>query len=554
MDADCPPLAYEAPNVKPRSETRVLLASIAIFLIGFFGIFYFYPVGKIITYGLDAGVIYDVFTASSTWSVIWFTTWQALVSTFLSMIIGLFIANTLGKLKFRGRGFLKVLATIPFVMPTVVVASAFLSLNRFLHLEGTVFDFEGSSLGIIIAHVFFNTAIVARTVGASWMQIGMESELVAKTLGAGPIRTFFHVTLPQLKSSILASGSLAFLFTFTSFGVILLLGGLKKATIETEIWRYATQRTDFNTAAALGIAQLLIVIMMLMTNAKIRNRSKVTPETSSTESYLKSRYHRFRVFAGASFTLVFLGCPFVLLVEKSLRTPTGYSLKHYGDIFSQSNPQRFNMFAVREAIWNSLTYAGLAMVIATFLGLLAATLMTHRSQRVTKAADIMLLLPLGTSGVLIGFGIIATLHTSVLDFRSKWWIVPVAQAILGVGFVARIVASAIRNIDPKLKEVAMTLGASPYRVWRHIDVPIVSRSLVAGAMFSFAIAIGEFGATAFLARPQRPTIPTTIFNLLGRPGAATFGQAMALSVLLALITAVVVGFLDRTGSVVGNEI
>tara|TARA_B100000287_G_C20469308_1_gene716536 strand:- start:308 stop:661 length:354 start_codon:yes stop_codon:yes gene_type:complete len=113
-----------------------------------------------------------------------------------------------------------------------------------------------------------------------------------------------------------------------------------------------------------------------------------------------------------------------------------------------------------------------------------------------------------------------------------------------------MVGTALRDIDPEIRNAAKVLGASDTKVWRHVDLPIISSSLIAGAAFSFAIAIGEFGATAFLVRPQRPTIPTTIFNLLGRPGASTYGQAMALCVVLAAITAISMSLLDRTGSVI----
>ena len=172
------------------------------------------------------------------------------------------------------------------------------------------------------------------------------------------------------------------------------------------------------------------------------------------------------------------------------------------------------------------------------------------SEKISKPADVLFLLPLGTSGVLLGFGIIVTLNSSFWDIRSNWWIIPIAQAILGIGLVARIVGTALRDVNPEMRNAAKVLGASDAKVWRHIDLPIVSRSLVAGASFSFAIAIGEFGATAFLVRPQRPTIPTTIFNLLGRPGASTYGQAMALCVVLAGITAISISLLDRTGTVI----
>ena len=85
------------------------------------------------------------------------------------------------------------------------------------------------------------------------------------------------------------------------------------------------------------------------------------------------------------------------------------------------------------------------------------------------------------------------------------------------------------------------LGASPARVWREIDLPIVSRALLVGAVFAFTISMGEFGATSLIARPQMPTMPVAIYRFLGQPGALNYGQALAMSTLLMLVCAV--GFL-----------
>ena len=526
-----------------------------IVVVGFFAVFYFGPLGRILWYGLSPENISRVFGAQSTWKIMWFTLWQAVISTVVSLCVGVLIANILTRFNFRGRGALRILATIPFVMPTVVVASAFLSINSIFHLEESIFNLEGTPFGIIAAHVFFNTAIVVRTLGGWWGQLTLDPEYAAKTLGAGTFRTFCLITLPRLKPALIAAGSLTFLFTFTSFGIILILGSLKQATIETEIWRYATQRTDIDTAAALGIAQLVIVVLMLVTNSRLRNKygtSELGSFASNNDNIYVSRYRKTRLYSGIAFIVLFLGTPLALLFERSLRSTNGYSLKHYQEIFTESQSGRFSIFETRTAIINSITWALLAMVIATFLGYLAAILLSTPSTKISKPADVLFLLPLGTSGVLLGFGIIVTLNSSFWDIRSSWWIIPIAQAILGVGLVARIVGTALRDINPEIRDAAKVLGASDRKVWRHVDLPIISRSLIAGASFSFAIAIGEFGATAFLVRPQRPTIPTTIFNLLGRPGAATFGQAMALCVVLAAITGLSVGLLDRTGRVMRN--
>ena len=156
--------------------------------------------------------------------------------------------------------------------------------------------------------------------------------------------------------------------------------------------------------------------------------------------------------------------------------------------------------------------------------------------------------------MIVGFGMLIALDDAPFDFRTRWWIVPVAQAVIGIPFVMRSVSTSLRSIDPRLREAAATLGASPSRVWREIDLPIASRAMVVGAAFAFAVSIGEFGATAFLARPQRPTVPTAIFRLLGRPGDLAFGQAMALSVILMVITASAVLVIERFRGVVAGEL
>jgi thiamine transport system permease protein len=138
--------------------------------------------------------------------------------------------------------------------------------------------------------------------------------------------------------------------------------------------------------------------------------------------------------------------------------------------------------------------------------------------------------------VMLGFGFVISFDEPPLDLRSSWWLLPVAQSLVAAPFVVRIVTPALRSIDPRLREVAATLGASPGRSWREVDVPLVSRALAVAAGFAFAISLGEFGATVFVARAEQPTLPVAIFRFLGRPGAENQGTAAALAVLLAAIT------------------
>jgi thiamine transport system permease protein len=125
------------------------------------------------------------------------------------------------------------------------------------------------------------------------------------------------------------------------------------------------------------------------------------------------------------------------------------------------------------------------------------------------------------------------------------WLIPIAQALVGIPFVIRTVVPVLRAIEDDLRDAAAVLGASPFQVWKEVDLPIVFRALAVAAAFAFAISLGEFGATAFLVRADRPTVPVAIYELLGRPGPLELGQALALSTILMGVTAAVVLLVDR---------
>ncbi len=154
------------------------------------------------------------------------------------------------------------------------------------------------------------------------------------------------------------------------------------------------------------------------------------------------------------------------------------------------------------------------------------------------------MLPLGTSAVTVGFGFLLALDWPV-DLRGTAALVPLAHALVAMPFVVRATLPLLRSIRPQLREAAAVLGASPARVWREIDLPIVSRAVLVGAGLAAVVSLGEFGATSFVVRPSSVTVPTLIFRLLGRPGTASYAQAMALAVILAGLTAVVVLLIDR---------
>jgi thiamine transport system permease protein len=242
---------------------------------------------------------------------------------------------------------------------------------------------------------------------------------------------------------------------------------------------------------------------------------------------------------GLGLLAVFLGLPLAVLVERSFALGEGYGLGAYEAL---ARPQSALLVSPWEAIVNSAVYAIAATMIAVVVGGLAAYAIADRRSRLL---DGLVLLPLGASAVMLGLGLLIAFDTAPVAFRGEPWLVPVAQALVAIPFVVRIVAPALRAIDPHQREAATLLGAAPSRVRREIDLPIVSRGLAVAAGFAFAISLGEFGATVFLARPDNPTLPVAIFRFLGRPGELNVAQAYALAVVLMAMTIAAVLLVDR---------
>jgi thiamine transport system permease protein len=523
---------------------RIGVVLLVVIPTAFLAIFFVYPVVSILLMGLapDGRVslqpFLDVIGRSDLRGAAWFTLWQAAVSTLATLAVGLPAAYVFARFRFPGRSIIRALTLVPFVLPTLVVGTAFLALLGPRAPLGI--DLSGSVWLILIAHVFYNYAIVVRGVGSAWEQIDPRLEDAARVLGAGRWAAFRSVTLPLLRPAIASAGALVFLFSFTSFGVILILGDLRHTTLEVEIWRQTTAFLNLDLAAALAVIQLVGVGVVLVTYGRYQERRAVqirmrpAGETARTP---RTRGEKSLVTATLAFMGIFLGLPLLVLIVRSLQVPTGWGTANYANLATEAG----GALSVPPlgAIGNTLAIGGTAVVIAVSIGLLAAVVVAYVGGRSGRSFDTFLMLPLGTSAVTIGFGFLIALDEPV-DLRASLLLMPIAHALVAIPFVVRATVPVMRAVQHRLREAAMTLGASPSRAWREVDLPLIARALLVGAAFAFAVSVGEFGATSLIVRPTTPTVPLAIFRLLAQPGSTTFGMAMALSVVLMLITAAAV--------------
>ncbi|MFC8391125.1 ABC transporter permease [Streptomyces sp. NPDC057238] len=520
--------------------------------VAFFAVFFAYPVTAIVARGLKAdgvwhlGRIGDVLAQSDVRQVLWFTTWQALVSTALTLLIALPGAYVFARFDFPGKQVLRAVVTVPFVLPTVVVGTAFMAL---VGRGGLLDELWGLRLdttvwAILLAHVFFNYAVVVRTVGGLWSQLDPRQEEAARMLGASRFAAWRTVTLPALAPAVAAAALMVFLFTFTSFGVVQILGGPTFSTLEVEIYRQTSEIFDLSTAAVLTMIQFVAVGAILALHAwTVRRRETALRLVDASVTARRPRgAGQWALLGGVVATVaVLILLPLAVLVERSFGAA---GLGYYRELTEDDG----GVFLVApiEAVGNSLQYAVAATAIAVVIGGLAAVALTRRDAgRLVRGFDALLMLPLGVSAVTVGFGFLIALDEPPLDLRASWILVPLAQALVGVPFVVRTMLPVLRAVDVRLREAAAVLGASPWRAWREVDLPLVRRALLIAAGFAFAVSLGEFGATVFIARPENPTLPVAVARLLGRPGDLNYGQAMALSTILMIVCAVALLVLER---------
>ncbi len=493
---------------------------------------------------------------------LWFTVWQAALSTLLTLIIGLPVAFVFTHYKFTGKRALRLLVTLPFILPTVVVAAGYnalmgprgwlnLALMNVFQLDSPPIVLLNTVGAILLAHVFYNTSVVVRVVGSAWSQLDAKLMQAGSVLGASPIKVLFNVTLPLLKPSILAALLMVFLFDFTSFGVILLLGGPGFSTLETEIYTQTLSMLNLRMAGILSIIQLgcTLFITVLYTRVSSKRALWLRPGMGTELKEGVNLREKFWLAMTGFFMALFFLAPLASLIIRSfiaydpISGMGEFTLRNYTQLFINQRQSYFYVPPIQAAI-NSLVFGGITVLISLILGTSMAYAQTNLPQ-LRKWIDSLVMLPLGASAVTLGLGFLITFTKPPFDVATFPVLIPIAHSLIAFPFVLRTVQPVLSSIPRQLKDAAATLGASPWKVWWQVEVPTVSRAMLVGGIYAFAISLGEFGATSFLARADLPTLPVAIYRFLSQPGDLNYGQALAMATLLMLVCAAAISVIER---------
>jgi thiamine transport system permease protein len=500
---------------------------LAIIPLGFLGVLLVHPLGVLLSQGFSLEVLGSTLQNPYYQGRLLWTLEQAVISTLLTVLLGVPAAVVFARYSFCGKRLLEAVLTLPFVVPVIVAAIGFLALFGPRGLTGL--NLSRTLWLILMANVFFNYALVVRIVSSHLSSVGSRYEEAARVLGSNPLRAFWRVTLPLIAPAILAASALVFLYTFASFGVPLTLGAGRFNTLEVEVYTLVANQLKLPEAGALTLLQFIITMIATALYTRAQSRLSLTLELNTVRPRARGLS---RLWLGLNIVLALTVtlAPLVAVVARSFVGLDGFTLSNYVRLFAPS--ESVFVSGVSDAVRNSVAFGFGTLLIAVPLGLIYALAVWRTRSRVLDALS---LLPLTVSSALLGVAYLVAYPA----FRASLLILLGAYTLVAYPFVTRNTLTALRTLPPGTLEAARVLGSGPWRAFWRVTLPLIAPALSIGMAFAFASVIGEFGATLVLSRPEWTTLSGAIYERLGRPG--LLGEATALATLLLALT--VLGFL-----------
>lgn len=467
---------------------------------------------------------------------------QGAVSAFFSFLAGFPLGLYFGRYEFRFRRLMSSYALLPFFLPSIVVVFAFLdafgpgsilqSKLPFLQLASSGFT------GIIAVNTFFNTPLVMLTTMVAVASADPQLEEASYSLGAGAIRTFRRTWGRDAVVYGLGGALLAFIYSFSGFTAPLIIGGQGFFTLEAWIYFMARILDQIGNAASMSVIEVLLLLppsALYVVFSRSRFRSIGSGQLGRRKGHGKWYLIGgvYTAFWFAAETYLFAGT-----IIYSLHDLKGNFLIGFEELFSPLAAEATGITAAGAAM-NSIFYALVASLIVTSLGL-AWKYAGRRMRRGFASLDVIQLMPLMISAVVLALSLNA-IFSPLVPASMVWLLIVLAQSVVAVPVVFRIIASGFENIPISLSEASLSLGGNPFF---EVEMPIASTAISTAMIMGAATSLGEFAATNFLATSRFISLTVEIYTL---QNARLFAAAGACVTLLLVISILLFTAIQWTG-------
>ncbi|MHC1604490.1 MAG: ABC transporter permease [Candidatus Methanofastidiosia archaeon] len=527
-----------------------------------FAIFLAYPLSLVFLWGFGGergfslNYFFEILNTAHYIKVMVFTFEQALLSTAITLLLGFPGAYIFSNFDFRGKSYLLAILTVPFVLPSVLVVLGFVIffgntgiVNSILidtfNLKAPPLQILYSWEAIVLAHAFYNIPLVFRLVSSVWSQIDDNLVDAARGLGASRWQAFLKIELPLMSQAVLSAGMLTFIYSFTSFAIVLALGGVKYTTIEVSIYHIMHIYGKHGLSSALAILQLVFLCVFLWLYLHIRQSSGGRGHKTSGKLSHLSKQAKILVVFYSFFVGALLMGPMISILYASIRRTwmghTYFTLYWFKQLFL-NDIGGFIGATPLEAIGNSIVFATIAVLISVTFAMIISYLLREKFPG-RSVVEVVTNLPLGISTVTLALGYIVVQNMVSKDI--SFWAIGIIHAVISLPFAVRSISSSLSGVDKTLVEAARGLGASRWQAFLKIELPLIKKGIVVAGVFSFAISLGELAAAYMLYGGRYTTIPIYIYRYIG---GYRLGSAAAMGVILMAVSAVSFLFIEKMGA------
>ncbi|MBL8580038.1 MAG: thiamine/thiamine pyrophosphate ABC transporter permease [Mesorhizobium sp.] len=481
--------------------------------------------------------------------IVWFTLWQAVLSTVLSVVPAIVVARALSRHPtFPGRALILRLFALPLALPAIVAALGILALLGRAGLlavplsalsGGTWPGIYGLS-GILVAHVFFNLPLATRLLLEALDTVPSDQWRLASQLGMRSLSTFRLIEWPAMRAALPGAAGLVFMLCVTSFTIVLTLGGGPAATT-LEVAIYQALRFDFDPARAVTftVLQVALTVLVMLVLARLGANTAVDANLPVTRrKFISPGYAERSLNAGIILlALAFVAGPIAATVVAGLSADFARLL---------TEP------AVRQATTTSIVLAILSALLSVMVALSlaaarrAAAAKRSKPARVFEAvagtgAGFVLVVP----PIVIGAGWFILLRHTGAVFAVAPAMVVFVNAVMAMPFVIRAIRPAFDAAAERNDRLCAQLGISGWNRTRLIDWPALRGPIATGLAFAMALSLGDLGVIALFGSDAVQTLP---YLLLARMGSYRTDDAAGLALLLGLLCLALIFLADRFGA------
>ncbi len=539
-------------NRKANGIYRGLAFPALIVLVFLFALPLYFTFSKAFEGGFDT--LKSVFTSPYSYRLVRFTVVESLLSAFISCLIALPFAAFYASYDFKLRKLTLTLSALSFTIPSILVVLGFVIfygnngvLNNMLK---SIFSLEESPIrilytfpAIILAHVYLNLPVAFNLITNGWTSLARSEEMASYTLKKGKMKTFLSITLPKLRGVIANAFVIIFLFCFSSFAIVMVLGGSPEySTLESEIYRRAHISLDYSGASALSIFSFIITTIALSLSYIGRRKEKMERRESALKKIRKKKGKALAALMTLAM-LLFILPPMLSILYRSFFDRRGdFSLESWNTIFSASS--------FLSAILNSLFIAMTSAILATVL---AENIAMYSVKCKSRIAPLFATLPLATGSVTLGLGYnFLAAKIGLSSIYTDYLLILATHLVLSIPFAIRTMLPGAKEIPQRVSEASYTLKKSAFETYMRTERPLLKSYRRKAFIFAFALSLGEVNATLALAGGRITTLPILIYRLIGSynyQGASALGSVLLILAFIVFIMGERIGKKEGTWNI-----